>query len=132
MASSSKAPAGPPASAHELARNRQQLRAMQTQLDNSREEMTAVTSSGLADVQCKANDMFAVSKQEARNSALDASLLHTVSKLGAEQAGKLDKQSPEELVKRLVAGQPQHTAALLPQAHELVFRPQSHSRARGT
>ena len=97
-----KAPAAAPASSHDLAQNRAALRDLRSKLQNQREELTAVNSNALADVQCKANDMFGVSKQEARSAALDAGLLHDVSRLGAEQAGKLDKQSPEEFVKRLL------------------------------
>lgn len=97
----SKAPAAA-ASSHDLAQNRAALRDLRSKLQNQREELTAVNSNALADVQCKANDMFGVSKQEARSAALDAGLLHDVSRLGAEQAGKLDKQSPDEFVKRLL------------------------------
>ena len=102
MASSSKRAAAP-ATADDLARNRKMLRGLIQQTESNHEELTAVDSSGLAQVQGQANEAFELSRQEARAAALDATLLHNVSRLGAEQAGKLDKQSPEEFVKRLLA-----------------------------
>lgn len=103
MASSSNKRAAAPATAEDFANNRKNLRALIQQVESNHEELTAVDSSGLAEVQCQANEMFEISRQEARGAALDANLLHGVSRLGAEQAGKLDKQSPEEFVKRLLA-----------------------------
>ena len=98
-----KKPAAPPASKEEQAKNRQALRELSRKIETDHESLTAIDSNALAEVQCEANEMFEVSKQEARSAALDANLLHGVSRLGAEQAGKLDKQSPDEFVKRLLA-----------------------------
>ena len=102
-AGGSKKPAVPPASKEEQAKNRQALRELSRKIETDHESLTAIDSNALAEVQCEANEMFEVSKQEARSAALDANLLHGVSRLGAEQAGKLDKQSPDEFVKRLLA-----------------------------
>lgn len=99
----SKRPAVEPASKEEQAKNRKTLRELSRKIETDHESLTQVNSNALAEVQCQANEMFEVSKQEARSAALDANLLHGVSRLGAEQAGKLDKQSPEEFVKRLLA-----------------------------
>jgi hypothetical protein len=92
-----------PASKEEQAKNRKTLRELSRKIETDHESLTQVDNNALAEVQCQANEMFEVSKQEARSAALDANLLHGVSRLGAEQAGKLDKQSPEEFVKRLLA-----------------------------
>ena len=99
----SKRPAAEPASKEEQAKNRKKLRELARTIETDHESLTQVDSNALAEVQCQANEMFEVSKQEARSAALDANLLHGVSRLGAEQAGKLDKQSPDEFVKRLLA-----------------------------
>ena len=73
------------------ASTRAHLRKLSQQLDDRRHEFTSTNSTGLAEVQQKANQLFETSKTEARGTALDAQVLHKVSALGAEQAGNLDK-----------------------------------------
>jgi len=87
----------------EAAAARAKLRELRDTVQDRRGEYTSVSSCGISGVINQANDMHGVTSKDTRASALDASLISTLAGLGAEQAGNLEKVSPEEWVSRLGA-----------------------------
>lgn len=85
-------------SAAEKAQTRAKLRVLSNTVQERRAELTSVTSSGISGVIKEANDLHVVSSQDTRAAAVDANLLSNLAVLGAEQAGNLEKVSPELFV----------------------------------
>jgi len=82
---------------------RQELRELHSEVLANKSEATSTRSGYLGKVLDKANGLFEVTKSDGRGAALDASLLSTTSMLGAEQAGNLEKITPEKYISRLRA-----------------------------
>eukprot|EP00967_Tisochrysis_lutea_P094260 scaffold136931_cov32-Tisochrysis_lutea.AAC.8 len=77
----------------EQARTRAALRELERDLDSNKQSLTETRSTGLAEAQKRANELYAISQTESRGAALDATILNKVATLGAEQAGNLEKKS---------------------------------------
>lgn len=85
----------------EAARARAQLRSLINQVDDRRAELTSTTSCGISNIIGQANNMYDVTSKDTRTSAVDASLIAKTAALGAEQAGNLEKTTPDAWVKML-------------------------------
>jgi len=96
--SSSDAGAG-----NSVAEVRAKLRTLKQGLEDNRGEYTGTNSSKLTEVLEETNGLYDVSKTDSRAGALDATILNKTSALGAEQAGNLDKATPDKYVRRLLA-----------------------------
>ena len=83
------------------AQARKELRDLKDQVLNNVAEATSTRSDFLSKALNKANVLYEVTKTDARGAALDASLLSTTSQLGAEQAGNLEKITPEKYISKL-------------------------------
>ena len=87
----------------EVAAAREQLRELKKSVENNKSTYTSTSSSKLGEVIDTCNSLYEVGKEDARHAALDASFLNTTSMLGAEQAGNLEKVTPEKYISRLKA-----------------------------
>ena len=91
------------APASEVALARQSLRKLHETVLNDKSAYTASNSSKLGEAIDKGNSLYAVVREDARGAAIDASFLSTASMLGAEQAGNLEKVTPEKYISKLKA-----------------------------
>ena len=82
---------------------RKQLRNLHDNVLANKAEYTSTASSKLGEVLDTANGLYTVTKEDTRGAAIDASFLHTTSMLGAEQAGNLEKVTPEKYIGKLKA-----------------------------
>lgn len=85
-------------------RARVEMRQLHQAVLNSKAEYTSTSSDKLGKALDTANEHFQVLHRDARGAAIDASFLSTASMLGAEQAGNLEKVTPEVFVRKLLAG----------------------------
>ena len=90
-------------SAGSVALARQELRRLNDQVVQHRAEATSTRSDYLGKALDKCNHLYDVTKHDARGAALDASFLSTTSMLGAEQAGNLERITPEKYISKLKA-----------------------------
>jgi len=82
---------------------RKELRDLKDNVEKNRGEYASSNSAGLGGVIDKANKLWTSgAKDDSRAGALDASLLNVTSGIGAEQAGNLDKATPEKLLSMLL------------------------------
>jgi hypothetical protein len=89
--------------ADNVATVRQQLRSVHENLLANKSEYTATGSAKLGEVIDTVNKNYEISREEARAAALDASIIRTATALGAEQAGNLEKITPEKFIIKLKA-----------------------------
>jgi len=86
-----------------VAAARSEMRELTKEVNSRRSEYTSTQSDKLVKALDTANKHYEVLKTDARGAAIDASFLSTTSMLGAEQAGNLEKQTPERYVRMLLA-----------------------------
>ena len=91
------------ASSSSAAGARQELRKLHEHVLNNKAEATSTNSNFLSKALSKANALYETTQKDARGAALDATVLSTTSMLGAEQAGNLEKITPEKYISKLRA-----------------------------
>ena len=86
-----------------VAAARQELRKLTDHVVNNKAEATSTRSDFLGKALDKGNRLYEQVKHDARGAALDANFLAKTSALGADQAGNLEKVTPEKYIAKLRA-----------------------------
>ncbi|KAL1530188.1 hypothetical protein AB1Y20_001104 [Prymnesium parvum] len=84
------------------AAHRQKLRQLNEIVDSQRHQLTSVSSCKISSIQGDADRIFSCSSHDSRAAVLDTCIIRKLAQCGAEQAGNLDKTSPEQWVSSFI------------------------------